>query len=163
MLGASSVSSRTSNLRLTQNALTWRCTPGDTHLKIHIWRYTPGLEIHTCEHPEVTTNCSHFRLEVLLLTYLLRALAPGGRFPLYFARFLDLGCHQESLQKASAADLEENVSNRAFPVVFATSYVQNQPWISESPRRPQEGRHQESLQKASVADLEENVPNRTFL
>ena len=32
----------------------------------------------------------------------------------YFTMFLGPGRHQESLQKASAADLEENVSNRAF-------------------------------------------------
>ena len=47
-------------------------------------------------------------------SYFMRVLAPGGRFPSYFTRFLGPGRHQESLQKASAADLEENVSNRAF-------------------------------------------------
>ena len=46
--------------------------------------------------------------------YFMRVLAPGDRFPSYFTRFLGPGRHQEPLQKASAADMEENVPNRAF-------------------------------------------------
>ncbi len=39
---------------------------------------------------------------------------PQARFPSRFIRFLGPGRHQESIEKTSAADLEENVSNQAF-------------------------------------------------